>query len=152
MLFPAFLISLLLLMLLLLLLRFLSSSCLSQFVVPPTICIRDKEKALLVFDTLMALNFVYDGIHFSDADILECIDDGDRYDFPKHRNGKIKSIPARQLIHRTGALFIRTIIDRQGWAILVLIENNKLPPKEDGVSHVRRLLRDIVLFANGDIH
>ena len=79
------------------------------------------------------MDFVDDGVHFTDSQVLDCIEDSKQYDFPKYRfTGKIKSILARQYVHRSGTLFIRSIRDRQGWAILAGIGNYRHASKENG--------------------
>jgi hypothetical protein len=88
----------------------------------------------LLDDALKARDFVCDGIHFTEPQVLECIENNDEYDFPRYRRGgRIKSIPARQYVHRTGALFIRDIRDSQGWSILAGLENHRLATQENGL-------------------
>ena len=115
--------------------EFLNSLDLSRnfkFAVPTLLCLRDKDKAELLDESLKSLDFVEDGIYMTDSQVLECIDDSEGYDFPKSRfNGKVKNIPARQFVHRSGALFFRVIRDQQGWAILAGIENYRHASKEN---------------------
>jgi hypothetical protein len=84
-----------------------------------------------VDEILKGMGFVDDGIQFTNASVLECIDSSGEYEFPKYRSGKIKNIPARQYVHRSGALFMRNIQDRQGWTILAGIENYRHANKEN---------------------
>ena len=108
---------------------------------PNLICIRDKQKASLLEDELKKIDFVDDGIHFTDPQMLECIENSQAFQFPKHRfTGKIKNFPARQYVHRSGALFIRAIRDQQGWAILAGIENNRHANKENGFREMAKTL------------
>ena len=74
---------------------------------------------------LLQMDFVHDGTRFTDGQVLDRIERSDEFDFPKYRNGKLKGIPSRQYVHRSGALFIRNLRDRQGWSILVGIENHR---------------------------
>lgn len=93
--------------------------------VPTFITIRDKKKAEAVEDALLKLDFVYDGITITSPQFLECINNSDDYRFPHYRSGRVKAIPSPQFVHRSGALFIRKIKDRQGKVILVGIENHR---------------------------
>ena len=81
--------------------------------------------------------------------MLECIENSDEYDFPRYRRGgRIRWIPARQYVHRSGTLFIRDIRDRQGWTILAGIENRKLArPGNDFWETTLTLLAEISKFA-----
>ena len=74
---------------------------------------------------LLQIEFIYDGIRFTNGQVLDRIERSHEFDFPKYRNGKLRGIPSRQYVHRSGALFIRNIRDRQGWSILVGIENHR---------------------------
>jgi hypothetical protein len=101
-------------------------------------------KADLLDEALKERDFIHDGIQFNDPQLLICIDKSEEYDFPKYRSGKIKSIPARQYVHRSGALFIRKICDRQGWTILAGIENNRHASTENGFREIaKRVLREV---------
>lgn len=77
------------------------------------------------------MDFLDDGIRFTQGQVLDCIENSHEFDFPRYRNGKVRSIPSRQLVHRSGALFIRDIRDRQGWSILVGIENYRHASREN---------------------
>ena len=89
-------------------------------------------------------DFVDDGIHFTDSQVLECTGDSHEYDFPKYRSGKVKTIPARQFVHRSGALLIRKILDRQGWAILAGMENYRHASNENGFRDIAvKILREV---------
>ncbi len=80
---------------------------------------------------LEIMDFIDDGIRFTFGQVLDCIGKSHEFDFPKYRNGRFKSIPSRQYVHRSGALFIRNLRDRQGWSILVGIENYRHATKEN---------------------
>ena len=93
------------------------------------------------------MDYVNDGIHFTESQILDCID-GNDFDFPKYRSGRIRSIPARQYVYRpTGAVFIRTIRDLQGWMIIVFIENTRLPTKDDSHGQMKRAYEEILQWS-----
>jgi hypothetical protein len=112
--------------------------------VPTLICIRNKEKVGLLHETLKKKDFVDDGIQYTNANILECIDNSEEYYFPKYRSGKIKDIPARQFVHRSGALFMRSIQDSQGWVILAGIENYRHANTENGFREIAgQIIREV---------
>jgi hypothetical protein len=111
---------------------------LAKLAVPTFICIREKEKAKQVDKILKDLDFVYDGITITSPQFLECIDDGNDFSFARYRAGMVKSIPCPQLVHRSGALFIRKVTDRSGKVILVGIENYRHASKENMFREVTR--------------
>lgn len=76
-------------------------------------------------EELRKMDFIYDGTRFTNGQVLDRIDHKEEFDFPKYRNGKVRGIPSWQYVHRSGTLFIRNIRDRQGWSILVGIENRR---------------------------
>jgi len=102
-----------------------------QFAVPTFFTLRNKENAEKMNEKLRSMDFIDDGIRFTNGQVLDCIENNHEFDFPRYRNGKVRGIPSRQLVHRSGALFIRDIRDRQGWSILVGIENYLHASKEN---------------------
>lgn len=82
-------------------------------------------------EELKKMDFVDDGVRFTNGHVVDFIEKSYEFDFPKYRNGKVRGIPSRQYVHRSGALFIRDIRDRQGWSILVGIENYRHASKEN---------------------
>eukprot|EP00980_Cylindrotheca_fusiformis_P010443 scaffold2322_cov135-Cylindrotheca_fusiformis.AAC.2 len=116
---------------------------LHAFAVPSLFCIRDSKKAARVDAVLKSKGFVDDGVRLTDGSVLECIDRSEEYDFPRRR-GKIKSIPGKQYVHRSGALFMRNIMDQQGWTILAGIENYRHASKENEFRKIAsRLVREV---------
>ena len=98
-----------------------------QFKTPPTFCVRDDEKAKLLYTKLLELDFVNDGVFYTQTrPILQCIENGDEYDF-----GRRLSTAARQYVHRSGTLFVRLIRDRHGWVIVVVIPNGMYIKKDE---------------------
>lgn len=88
-------------------------------------------------EILKSEGFVYDGIQFTEAtSVLECIDNSEAYDFRRMSSGKFCSIQGRQYVHRSGAVFMRALIDRQGWAILAGIENYRHASKENSFREI----------------
>jgi hypothetical protein len=80
-----------------------------QFKAPPAFCIRDVEKARLMYTAILDLDFVNDGVFYTQTKpILECIENGDEFDF-----GRRLSTAARQYVHRSGTLFVRLLRDRR---------------------------------------
>ena len=109
---------------------------------PPTFCVRDDEKAKLLYTSLLDLDFVNDGVFYTQTKpILECIENGDAFDF-----GRRLSTAARQFVHRSGTLFVRLIRDRHGWVIVVVIPNGMYIKKdEDKLEGIARtVFRDLV--------
>ena len=110
--------------------------------------IRNKETADSIHDELVKnRDFVYDGIHLTESQILECTDDGDEFDFPKYRSGRIRTIPAMQYVHQSGAVFIRTIRDLQGWMLLAFIENTRLSTRDVSQARMKRAYDEISAWA-----
>jgi hypothetical protein len=105
------------------------SMYLNPFKAPALFVIRDKRRAALLGAALLAKDFVHDGVFSTDAiPVTECIDNGKEFDF-----GNRWSIPAlgRQYVHRSGTLFVRQLIDRKGWSILVAFGNYRYITRED---------------------
>ena len=98
---------------------------------PTFITIRDTKKAEAIGEALLKLDFVYDGITMTSPQFVECIDNSDDYRFPRYRSGRAKAIPSPQFVHRSGAIFIRKLTDRQGKAILIGIENYRHASNEN---------------------
>ena len=121
-----------------------SNLFLHALAVPTLISVKDKDTVKRLDAVLKEKDFIHDGTQSTDANVLECIDKGHEYDFPRYRSGKIKAIPSRQYVHRSGALFVRKIIDRQGWAILAGIENYRHASKENGFREIAsQLVKEI---------
>ena len=111
---------------------------------------RDAQTADLLDTALVDNMFADDGIHFTDImQVLKCLDkNGEEFDFPKkYRSGKLRHVPARQFVHRSGTLFVRKIRDRQGWAILVVIENSREASRDGFRETVQRILREVSQLA-----
>lgn len=94
-----------------------------KFVVPSIFCVRNKEKADAIEGFLLERDFVRDGMHFTEPNLLDCIPDGDDYDFPKYKNGRRMNISSMQYVHRAGTVSVRLLRDKQRWGLLVAIEN-----------------------------
>ena len=93
------------------------------------------------------MDFVDDGIHFTDPQLLDCIDGSDEFDFPKYRSGKTRHIAARQLVHRSGTVFVRKHRDGQGWAILACILNSRAASQVNFIETAKGIIRKITDFA-----
>jgi hypothetical protein len=72
---------------------------------------------------LLDRDFVRDGMHLTEPNLLDCIPDGDDYDFPRYKNGRRMTITSMQYVHRAGTLSVRLLRDKQGWGLLAAIEN-----------------------------
>lgn len=94
---------------------------------PPTFCVRDDEKASLLYTAILEFDFINDGVFYTQTrPILECIENGDEFDF-----GRRLSTAARQYVHHSGTLFVRLIRDRHGWVIVVVIPNSHHIQKDE---------------------
>jgi len=91
---------------------------------PPTIVkIKDRSKAALVDSVICSLDFLHDGVFFTDAiSVADCETDGSDFHF-----GKRWSLPpaGRQYMHRSGTLFARVVDDRNGLALVFIIINRR---------------------------
>lgn len=106
---------------------------------------RDPKKAKAVEETLLKLDFVHDGITITSPQFLECIDNSEDYRFPHYRSGRVKAIPAPQFVHRSGAIFIRKLTDREGKAILVGIENYRHASEENNFREIAKsLIKEVI--------
>jgi hypothetical protein len=103
---------------------------LNPFHAPAIFTIRDAKKALLVDVTLLAIDFIHDGVFYTDArSIAECIQDGKiEFDFGQRWS---KQPAARQFVHRSGSLFVRIITDKKGWALVVAFSNYRCWKRDD---------------------
>jgi len=114
--------------------------------VPTFITIREKGKED-VEDILFRLDFVYDGITITSPQFLECIDNREEFRFPHYRSGRVKAIPSPQFVHRSGALFIRHITDRQGRVILAGIENYRHANHQNNFRQIAKsIMKELCLF------
>ena len=84
-----------------------------------------------MLEELKKMDFIDDGIRFTNGQVVDFIEKSHEFDFPKYRSGRVRGVPSRQYVHRSGALFIRDVRDRQGWSILVGIENYRHANKEN---------------------
>ena len=93
----------------------------------------------------MERDFVRDGKHLTEPNLLDCIPDGDDFDFPKYKNGRHAEINSMQYVHRTGTLSIRLLRDKQGLGLLVAIENLLYTlDNEDCQRTTYKILREIL--------
>ena len=109
-----------------------------QLSVPTFMTIRDTKKAEAVEAALFELDFVYDGITITSPQFLECINNSDDYRFPHYRSGRVKAISSPQFVHRSGALFIRKMTDRQGKVILAGVENHRHASDENMFRYIAK--------------
>jgi len=81
---------------------------------------------------------VHDGITITSPQFLECVDNSEDFRFPNYRSGRVKAIPAPQFVHRSGAIFIRKLTDREGKTILVGIENYRHASLENNFREIAK--------------
>jgi hypothetical protein len=95
---------------------------LGPFKAPAIVAIRDKHKVALLDKELFDLDFLHDGVFYTDARLVatECLDNGHEFDFGK----RWSKLPAgRQFLHRSGTLFVRILTDLNGLALVVTLGN-----------------------------
>lgn len=95
---------------------------LNSFRPPILYSIRDRFKVPTLYGQLIAKEYVHDGVFSTYAtSIAECLEGGSDYKF--RRWSKLPH--GRQFLHRSGTLFVRVVVDRQGWALIVAFANYK---------------------------
>eukprot|EP00977_Amphora_coffeiformis_P002947 scaffold568_cov160-Amphora_coffeaeformis.AAC.4 len=114
---------------------------LNPFRAPALFSIRDRFKVPMLYVRLTATDYVHDGVFPTEAtNIAECIEGGS--DFKFRRWGKLPH--GRQFVHRSGTLFVRIVVDRQGWALIVAFANYRLVGKDSAVqAKCSSMLRDL---------
>ena len=106
---------------------------LNPFRAPALFSIRNRFKVPMLYAHLTAKDYIHDGVFLTEATpIVECIEGGG--DFKFRRWGKLPN--GRQFVHRSGTLFVRIVVDRQGWALIVVFANYRLVGK-DSVVHAK---------------
>jgi hypothetical protein len=91
------------------------------FKAPAILTVRDKTKANCIDRSLIKLDFIHDGVFFTDVkSILECIEDPNDFVFGKRWT---TSVTGRQFVHRSGTLIVRVLTDNNGSAVLVVVGN-----------------------------
>jgi hypothetical protein len=105
----------------------------NPFRAPAIFKIRDAKKALLVDITLLGIDFIHDGVFYTDArSIAECILDGKKIEFDFGQRWS-KQPAARQFVHRSGSLFVRIITDKKGWALVAAFSNYRCCTRDDSM-------------------
>jgi len=113
---------------------------LNPFKAPAIFTVLDKFKASQLGKALLERDFVHDGVFSTDTKpLIDCIDNGSDFDF-----GKRWSMAAlgRQYVHRSGTLFVRHLVDRKGWVILVSFGNYRYIAKAEATKDIARAAFD----------
>lgn len=104
---------------------------LHPFRTPLLFSINDPVQVPKIYLALAAKDYIHDGVFPTEAStIAECIHGGS--DFRFRRYGKLP--PGRQFLHRSGTLFVRIMVDRQGWALIVAFPNNRVTSREQDLN------------------
>jgi hypothetical protein len=91
---------------------------LNPFKAPSIFCVRDKDKATMIDASMINIDFIYDGVFYTDVkSILECIKGGTEYKFSP------LGVAGRQFVHRSGTIFARIFTDKNGMSLIVVIGN-----------------------------
>lgn len=94
---------------------------LNPFRAPQIYVVKDKERASILDRNIMDMDFIHDGVFYTDAKpILKCIK-FDEFDLGTRR--WTSSILGRQFVHRSGTLFIRLLSDQHGRTMVVATGN-----------------------------
>jgi DEPDC5 protein C-terminal region len=105
----------------------------NPFRAPAIFTVRDTSKALLVDTTLLGIDFIHDGVFYTDArSIAECIQEDGKIEFDFGQRWS-KQPAARQFVHRSGTLFVRIITDKKGWALVVAFSNYRCCTRDDSM-------------------
>lgn len=114
---------------------------LNPFKAPALFAVRDKHRASLIGAALLAKAFVHDGVFSTDArTVTECIDNGNEFDFGSRWN---TATLGHQFVHRSGTLFVRQLIDRKGWSILVAFGNYRYIAREENRDRAQEAFKEL---------
>ena len=101
---------------------------LNPFRSPVIFTVADTEKVANLDEKLAELDYIHDGVFATSRDFIDCIDHGAEFDF----GSKWSKLPAgQQVIHRSGALYVRIVQDRNGRAVVFAIANNVFIQQKD---------------------
>ena len=93
----------------------------NPFKAPHFLVVREPEVAGKLDHALVEIDFVHDGVFYTNATkILDCID-FQEFDFG--RRGWNVRVSGRQFVHRSGTLFVRLLSDKLGRTIVVILGN-----------------------------
>jgi len=93
---------------------------LNPFRAPAVFLIKDATKVPTFENKLAQLDYVHDGVFLTARDFTDCIDDSSEFHWgPKFG----KPLAGRQVMHRTGLLFVRMIEDKKGKAVVFAFAN-----------------------------
>ena len=104
---------------------------LNVFKAPAIFTIETKEEAAIIDRELIDLDWIHDGVFFTDGRaIKDCLNHGNRFDFGR----RWSRLPAgRQYVHRSGTLLVRLLPDLKGQLVIITIGNylylSRDPPK-----------------------
>ena len=122
----------------------------AQFIAPPCIPVRDKEKAIIAEEALAnKFHFIFEGSRYTYPQFLDGIDQFNfQFDDNTRRSKTLKEVaPGKQYIHPTGGLFVRVLKDDHGWAMFVVMKNRNLV-NIDGSTHdlERSFIKEFCMF------
>ena len=95
---------------------------LNPFRAPIIFTVKDKAQVPILEETLAEMDYIHDGVFHTTREFTECLDPTDIYDFGKKWG---RPLAGRQVIHRSGALYVRIIEDRSGKAVVFAFLNTQ---------------------------
>lgn len=83
---------------------------------------------------LFEQDFIADGIHMTEPSYLFTIDKIKDFKFPfKRRSTDVRSVAARQFVHRTASVFARLIVDEEARVVLAVFLNHRIIKEKEGL-------------------
>ena len=85
--------------------------------------IRDRDKLEKMDEKLSNIDFIHDGVFYTNAEqVLDCLGIQD-FDLRSRRWGTRSSVAGKQFVHRSGTLFVRLLSDQKKCTIIIAIGN-----------------------------
>jgi len=112
---------------------------LHPFVAPIIIPVHNNEHTSLLEKSLVErFGFIDDGSVMMDPKELDGFND---YTFPVSKFRRIRKFsmfPSKQVVHKTGTIFVRVVRDEKGWGIFILHENRRYICNDDDLQRQAR--------------
>jgi len=102
---------------------------LNPFRPPAVFTLNDSAKVAILAKKLVDLDYIHDGVFFTKRDFTDCLDDPSSFDWGKKFG---KPLAGKQVMHRSGLVFVRTIEDNNGKAVVFAFTNLRYAEQENG--------------------